>query len=314
MTTSAAAAPAVRAALTQFVDYAGLFPPAKLDMEPALREYAAHRGGAYSWMLGRFIVPASRTAELLECLPPGERLALSVIVDGATDARMWLASVQATLARIAQLRSDEPRVHVEALETALPALPAQRETYDAAIGQFAAALKQSGLHELPAFVELPRDERWKSELDSALFALARHRLCAKVRCGGVSAPAFPSIEELAAFLWTAIREHRLPVKATAGLHHPVRHHDDGIGVMVHGFLNVLTAAAFAQEGAEQPEIARVLACEDARAFGFDERGLRWEGQSIAVEALRATREQAFVSYGSCSFDEPVADLQGLGIL
>ena len=314
MTTSATAAPAVRSAFTQFVDYAGLFPPAKLGMAPALAQYAGHRGGSFSWMLGRFIVPASRIAELLERVPAGEALALSVIVDAAGEPRTWLADVQAVLGRLAELRSNEPRVRIEALEVALPALPTLRETFDAPIGQFAAARKQAGLDELPAFVEVPRDDRWKGELNGALFAAARHRLGAKLRCGGVTAQAFPSVEDVAAFLWSAIHDHGIPVKATAGLHHPVCHHDETIGVMMHGFLNVLAAAAFARAGMEQSEIARVIACEDAGSFRFDEAGLHWEGHSISVDDLRATRTQAFVSYGSCSFDEPVTDLQALGIL
>ena len=60
MTTSAP----VRAAFESLIDYAGLFPPAALPMAGAVAEYAEALRGEHAWMLGRFIVPASRIAEL----------------------------------------------------------------------------------------------------------------------------------------------------------------------------------------------------------------------------------------------------------
>ena len=45
------------------IDYAGLFPPAKLDMDTAVKNYAAYRRGHRAWALGRFIVPAGWLTE-----------------------------------------------------------------------------------------------------------------------------------------------------------------------------------------------------------------------------------------------------------
>ncbi|MGB3541393.1 MAG: hypothetical protein WBA11_00585, partial [Rubrivirga sp.] len=55
--------PAAHALLDGLVDYAGLFPPAALDLEAAVGEYARHRSGDHAWMLQRFIAPAGRLAE-----------------------------------------------------------------------------------------------------------------------------------------------------------------------------------------------------------------------------------------------------------
>src|SRR5579872_4624782 len=96
MTTSATATAAARAAFTQLVDYAGLFPPAKLEMAPSLAEYVWAREGPFAWMLGRFIVPASRISELLAALQPGAPVPLSVIVDAGADPRAWLADRKST--------------------------------------------------------------------------------------------------------------------------------------------------------------------------------------------------------------------------
>ena len=308
MTTSAKTdSPAVRAALAQLVDYAGLFPPAKLEMAAAHAEYNAARRSPFAWMLGRFIVPASRIAEMLAVPADGYPLDLSVIVDAGSDPRAWLSGLQTAFENLAHLRAGEARVRITALEAALPPLPTQRETYDASIGQFAAALKQAGLGDVPVFVELPRDARWRSELNLALYALARHRLGAKLRCGGVVADAFPSAQEVAEFFALAVGEYKLPMKATAGLHHPLYHRDEQLGVMMHGFLNVLAAATFARQGASAADLQSIVETQDAQR-------VRPGADGLTEEALRAARDQSFIAYGSCSFSEPVHDLQALGIL
>lgn len=284
---------AVRTALTALIDYAGLFPPARLAMPDAVVEYAGARTSPYAWMLGRFIVPLSRVPEMLAALPAGERFALSVIVDGGIDG----------LTAIAQLREAEPRVAIEALE--IPLEPARVEEY-------AAALRASGLQGLPSYVEFRRDAAWEQTLAAGMPALAAHRLGAKVRCGGLEASAFPSPRELALFIKSAWGA-RVPFKATAGLHHPIRHYNDASGFTMHGFLNLIAAAVLA--GSEPAAaLEEVLACEDASAFAFDEHGLKAGEHRAATEQIAAMRRQFFIAYGSCSFSEPVEDLRALEIL
>jgi hypothetical protein len=302
MHTNAPGAPAVRAAFTTLIDYAGLYPPAKLPMAEAVAEYRAGCAGTYSWMLGRFIVPASRIDELI-ALVADEPMALSVIVDAGIDTRTWLQNVQSALSRIAGLRPKEKRVRVEALEIALPPLQTNRETYDAAIGQFAAAVQQAGLRDIPAFVELPRDKRREALLPGAVFALARHRLAAKVRCGGVTVEATPAPAEIAQFIARA-SEERVPYKATAGLHHPIRHFNETAGFVMHGFLNMLVAALRARQGATVEQLERVIAAEDPSQLQLD----------ASAEEIEAMRRENFIAYGSCSFSEPVEDLQSLGLI
>lgn len=301
---------AKRAAFEALIDYAGLFPPAQLELDAALAEYEEARSGAQAWMLGRFIVPASRLGDLRararDCMLP-----LSVILDAGSDARAWLANVQTLLARLSQLRADGMRI--EALEVPLVPLRTQRESYDASIGQFAAALRQSPLTGTSAFVELPRDERWQTELPGAVYALARHRLGAKMRCGGVAAQAVPEPAEIAAFLAVAAEEG-VPFKATAGLHHPVRHFNEAAGFTMHGFLNLLAAAALARAGRSRETLEAVLDDRDASHFSFDGGALCWTGERVDAAQLRAMRERGFIAYGSCSFTEPVEDLHHLELL
>lgn len=307
-----AAGVAIRAALTSLIDYAGLFPPAQLSMDRSVAEYEEARTGSFAWMLGRFVLPASRLDDVLSAVK-GDAIALSVIVDAGSDARTWLSNVQRIFAKLAKVRDAEPRVRVEALEILLPPLATARESYDATVGQYAAAAQQAGMRDLPAYVELPRDARFQKELRGAMSALARHRLGAKVRCGGLTADAVPQPEEVAEFMAVAVEE-RVPFKATAGLHHPIRHFNPAAGFTMHGFFNVLAAAAFARKGWALSDLTRIVACEDPGTFQFDADGLRFGDAHASTDDIAAMRREGFIGYGSCSFSEPVEDLQNIGLL
>src|SRR5262245_62043254 len=52
-----------RTLLTGLIDYAGIFPPARLSMQDACEAYARHLMSEFEWALGRFICPVSRLAE-----------------------------------------------------------------------------------------------------------------------------------------------------------------------------------------------------------------------------------------------------------
>ena len=137
---------------------------------------------------------------------------------------------------------------------------------------------------------------------------------AKIRCGGVTADAFPSVEAVAAFV-AACRDAGVPFKATAGLHHPIRHTDAATGFAMHGFLNLLAAAVFAHaDRLAEDEIAVLLAEQEPEAFAVAPDGLAVHGRFAGVAAIEAARRELFVAYGSCSFSEPVEDLQALGVL
>jgi len=138
------------------------------------------------------------------------------------------------------------------------------------------------------YVELPLGEG----LEGKVAELARRGLRAKVRCGG---DAVPTAEALGLFLRTC-RDAGVPFKATAGLHQPLAAEGR------HGFLNVLAACVFEDPGPLSGDVK------------LDGSALRWDGQEADAAALARVRDEQFVALGSCSFFEPVAALQELGVL
>jgi hypothetical protein len=142
---------------------------------------------------------------------------------------------------------------------------------------------------------------------------------AKIRTGGLTPEAIPSADEVAAFLAGAAAR-RLPFKATAGLHHPVRsmraltYAPASPRAVMHGFLNVFAAAAFAWGGAPHEMLREVIEETEPGAFGFGEGSFEWRGRKLTLEQITNARAQFAHSFGSCSFEEPVADLRSLGLL
>ena len=302
MTTSTALRPSVRAALHGLIDYAGLFPPAQLSLDAAQREYREARGGPYAWMLGRFILAARRLEE-----SPGDfGEPLSAIVDPDVDALHRLADAKRGGAAVEALE-------IPLMESVSPFREhLSRDDVLDALGALESDLVVAGLRDLAAFAEIPRGGAWWRSLDETMSAAARFRLGAKLRCGGLTAGAFPSVEEVAAFVGAAARAE-VPFKATAGLHHPVRHRDAATGFVMHGFLNLLAAAALAAR-VDAETLERVVGEEDPRAFAFDQETFAWRDQRVSVAELQRVRREGFIAYGSCSFSEPVEDLTALGVL
>jgi hypothetical protein len=127
--------------------------------------------------------------------------------------------------------------------------------------------------------------------------VAARGLRAKIRCGG---ERVPTVEEVADFI-RGCRKRGLVFKATAGLHHAYPTADGE-----HGFLNLLAAAVF---GDEEEALS-----EQPRAFALDAASFRWRDHEAAPARLADVRGALFHSIGTCSFFEPVEELERLGML
>jgi len=282
------------------IDYAGLFPPAQLDMAAAVAGYSSYRAGPQCWALGRFVVPVARLAEFESAAGPrlptaGAPWKLAALAGPHLPAD--LAAITVFNARLAG------RVLVDAVEL-------KAGTPDAIAG----ALTQVD-GRLDAYLEIPIAD----DPAPLVAALARHGGRGKVRTGGVTADAFPAPADLLRFLRRCI-DAAVPFKATAGLHHPLRgpyrltYAPGSPCATMFGFLNVFLAAAFLDHGMGWADALAVLEETSPAAFRFEEEGVSWRSHRLDEAELRHTRRRSATAFGSCSFQEPIDDLHVLGLL
>jgi hypothetical protein len=305
---------AIRALMTGVIDYAGLFPPASLSLDESIRNYARYLAGPDRWMLGRFICPAGRLTELLpyvqELFGGGEPLAIAALGRGGPDSVAFRSGLGPDLGAIAAFNDAAAgRAKVDVLETRLLIVPV------ADLPSMLEALEGSRRTGLRPFCEFGFDARWRDSFARMLAPLMVNAgLGFKLRSGGIEAAAFPAIELVAASI-SLCRQAGIPMKFTAGLHHPVRHYSASVSARMHGFLNVFMACILASaRGFEEGRLRQVLEEEDPEAFGFDDRAGRWRDERVATDQIEAVRRAFAISFGSCSFDEPREDLRALGMI
>jgi hypothetical protein len=316
----------LRTFLAGLIDYAGLFPPARLPMEEAVPNFAAYQKTTDAWMLSRFICPAARLSELAaytDLFEPGHPFLVSVLGTGGSDRDAFLDNLRSDLDAVRACEAThEGRVRADLLEVRFPNVVTEAGA-DAAAGlllRVNEVLAEADVAFERVHVEAAFSGDWRQTVGGTIEALARHDMDGgpafgyKVRCGGVTPDAFPTPEQVA-FVLAACRDAGVAFKATAGLHHPVRHYDRAVEAMVHGFLNVFGAGVLAHAlDLSEAAIRQVLRTESLKAFGFDESGFVFQDLRISAEQVAAAREAFATSYGSCSFDEPREDLRAAGLL
>ena len=312
--------PAAHALLDGLIDYAGLFPPAGLDLDDAVDRFAGHRAAPERWMLGRFIVPAGR----LGSLDPGaqaERPWPVSVLGLAPDAgEPWVGAARRTLETARAAERARESVVCDRFELRLPAaLARDPDALADALVDLDADYRRGGGTGPRAALEVPFLDAPETVAPAAQ-AVAdangradRPAFALKLRCGGVTPDLVPSVEALAQAL-AAVRDAGVPFKATAGLHHPLPNRDDAVGAQMHGFLGVFGGACLARlHGLGPDDWAEILDDDDPSAWSVDD-GLRWRSLSATPAEVADARAQLALSFGSCSFREPVDDLTSLGWL
>jgi hypothetical protein len=307
----------LRILLANLIDYAGLFPPAALTMEPTVKNYDAYRRGENAWLLARLVMPVARLAEFeaaLAQLPPANtsggpwRLTSPLSPNVAADVAKILEFNQRHAAPRGQALSITPAITIESVE--MRAANAQ---------EIRAAASQIP-KELQAYFEIPLSPlSLSNDLESSLAAIAEAGARAKVRTGGESPEMFPSGPDLARF-FTLCARTGVAFKASAGLHRPVRgqqrytYKPDSASGTMHGFLNVFLTAAMVRDGMSEKDAADLLAEQAPEAFLWEEKGAAWRNHCIGNKQLAAARKSFCLTVGSCSFAEPLDNLKSLDLV
>ncbi|HSS16115.1 MAG TPA: hypothetical protein VLQ29_03950 [Candidatus Dormibacteraeota bacterium] len=299
----------LRALLAHSIDYAGMFPPCSLELEPALRNQAEYVRSPDAWMLGAFVLSTEQfeaTKQLLSQFDAQHPLRVAALGPKTASTDAFLEALDDADAAIRSLsRHNVDLISISHLEMFLP--------HDIDLTSLQEA--RSILGDLAVFWEAPPDRAeqtiallagFNSDADLATFGY-------KLRTGGVTADAFPTSIQIAKAL-VIPATHQLPIKFTAGLHHPLRQYREEVQTRMHGFLNVLGAAALAAEHRwDTNQTSMMLEDENVDSFSFTDAFFAWREWRIDTKRLQYRRRFA-VSFGSCSFDEPRDDLRALNLL
>jgi hypothetical protein len=286
---------AVPALLRTVVDYAGTFPPAKLELADALATYARARAGKHAWMLGRCVFPVSQLGDFERIArPDGSPWPLSLIARGESGERETVERFNA--------------------DTRSTAVVAGLE-----FSPLSAAEIDQVVRQLPGGVEVFFEVPLGAEFDARVAAIATHGARVKIRTGGVVETAFPDAAELVRGMRVCAHS-RVAFKASAGLHHAVcgryalTYEAGSPQASMYGFLNICVAATLVYLGAPDATAVEALRETSPKAFAFTPGGLVWRDRTLAVTDLANTRRSFFRSFGSCAFSEPVEDLERMGVI
>jgi hypothetical protein len=301
---------AFRALLEQSIDYAGTFPPCSLELEPALRNQAQYVRDPDAWMLGTFVLAMGKfdaAAGNLSLFDREHPLLISALEAKTANADEFSNTLKIAAEKIRSFSAE----HVDLVSARQLEMPLSQ---DVDLGSLAKARSVLEGLKLQAFWETPVDSA-----EETIALLAEHNSTTgaaqfgyKLRTGGVTADAFPASQQIARALVAAAKQ-RVPIKFTAGLHHPIRQFRDEVKTKMHGFLNVLGAAVLAAEHQwDEQQTSKMLEDENGTSFSFSDALFAWGKWKIATDQIK-TRRKLVTSFGSCSFDEPREDLRALNL-
>jgi hypothetical protein len=276
--------PGVPPLLARLVDDAALFPPSRASVVDTVKAHLAARRAPHAGVLGFLLCPISRLGALVSALRkarPVRPVALSLVADTGLGG----------LPKAISTALDNPKL----LDLRMIEVPAPSDVDSTWLVQLTEFVPDD-------VVRVVEPRRGRPEWLTGVRRVAEVGCWPKLRCGGTSVESFPSVEEVADFLAIATGAGA-PFKATAGLHHVVRHHDPATGLTHHGLLNMLVGTAHAVSGSSAHEALR---CTDAAALAA-------EAGALPAETARRVRE-VFACFGSVSLTDPVAELVRLGLL
>jgi hypothetical protein len=291
--------------LGEAFDYAGLYPPAGLSLSEGLEEYADLLEGPAEWLINTFVCPAPKlkeleiTAQKQGLFEDGDPLGL-VITLSPSDG----LSPQEAVDKVRSVIAESSWLEAAAIEIALHPSGERRS--------WLKHLKKLGQElDCPVMLELG----WSNDFPDFMVECitAWDEFGFKARLGGIHPEDTPSVPQTARFI-TECSSLDVPFKFTAGLHHPLRHHDPILGGWRHGFLNVVCASLSAVAGeASAKDVERILDMQGAGGFAFGDERMVIGSESFSIEEL-----EVFADYchgiGSCSIMEPYEGLVRLGLV
>jgi hypothetical protein len=301
---------AIRALLSKIIDYAGLFPPSSLSLSETLRNFRRYLDGPTNWLVGKIVLPSALLTKIdATQLDQFTNLPVTIVARQVMARQSWLTALGDDVLKARSFATDRPQVAMGAFEVLLP------EDVECRTGLMELLKSASSILEThPTYFEVPAGPRFNDRLallGDCLSGLENRSWGLKLRTGGTKPEQFPPLNTVARAILLS-RSARIPLKFTAGLHHPIRHWDEGLQTAMHGFINVLLGGILAHaHKLSSVELTKILEEQDPTRFWFHETDLGWGGLTVSVKATEEFR-QSITGFGSCSVEEPWDDLQALG--
>lgn len=311
--------------LYKIIDYAGMFPPASLELAEAFNNFENYTVGEYSWLLNRFIIPVSQLNDFVKLYQQSEskKISLSYLLSKIDNKKEFFLTFENELKvlqnfeKLFPLFSDDS-AYFE-LNCPREVMAESKQSLKKFVEDTIRAIANTRNTPYNVFYEFP-----VIEFDETIFKyfveyLATENLNGypayfKLRAGGTLREHFPSSETIAKILLT-LKEFGVGFKATAGLHHPFKYFDSKLETKVHGFLNLFCSSVLVYNYPLDFYALYILLEEASREdFIFSENSINYKDLEINTDLIAKARKEFAFSYGSCSFTEPVDDLKKLQML
>lgn len=315
--------PSQQALLANLLDYAGTFPPARLSRDEALRCAATIRRQAqHPWLLARVVLPLTEIQALQPKLlfdlgADGTPWNFSALGGASSVPNQWNQEAEWELREIRAFNhrgsTGSLLLCISAVEKKLPDLEDEDR-----VAELSTLFWQSADEILGDGVQPFLESGWKGNWRERLKVLCNSgadctedfqhsglRPGLKFRTGGEYTPT-PAELSFAAHQTVL---HGFRFKATQGLHHALTRNTPRLE---YGFLNLFAALNLAQGlGVEAFGLEMIEACltdENAGNFEFRSESFRWKNHELSVTQIEQARRLHAGTFGSCSFDEPDAEL------
>lgn len=309
------------------IDYAGLFPPAKLNLNEAFENFVNYKNGKYNWMLSNFICPVKKLPEITQLISEKfadeRKIKISILGRGGHDVDDFKKNFFDDIAVWKEFLNYFPfRVFTNIFEIRFPDdlnLENDPKKISDFIDFISDYVGSNITHEVFIYLEGHQGKDWRKNNKAMIRGIEMHNLkkfdCGyKLRTGGMETYSFPPVEKVTLCIRECL-DTQTRLKFTAGLHHPLRHYFDELKTMMHGFLNIFAAGIIAmRHNISDYGLNEILSDENPDNFVFQNDSFSWKDWNVSSEDIRLARENLVVSYGSCSFDEPIEDLKAIGLL
>lgn len=317
--------------MNRIIDYAGMFPPANLELQPAFKNYLEYIDSEDEWMMGKFICSmksftsfADKESDVFSMIKDYDSVrcvSFSLLLTGGKTAKEFLKSLEADLKLVKEFTENDNNTEVNSFEVKLPDELFDKHNTNGLktfLNDSYDMLNGFDMQESMIFFEPLINDNFEFVFEKLAHNSAeienKGRFGFKLRTGGITPELFPSTEQVSFALKTC-KENNVMFKATAGLHHPLRHYNDSVLTKMHGFLNVFGAGVLAYSNQlSLKEINDIVKDERAESFMFTDGEFRWNDIPANSNSITNARNEFVKSFGSCSFDEPKDDLKQLNLL